>query len=192
MRLRLRNERHLEAVPTPPQLETPAEQPAHPASEPPPGIAARMMRGQLSGSDARTERLVRQVRAEIDELRTLLDSTVESRDGLFKLDYEALAGDPAAVAALPHETLTRSLITAARRVLALEAEIESQDADIANERAKADEMRRELAWNRGRYESMTEIISALHGNLEDLRRARDSVLGIEPAREQQSLPPGGA
>jgi len=181
-------------VPTaPPEGDTPAQQPDASAVAPPPGIvASRMMRGQLSGSDARTERLVRQVRAEIDELRTLLDSSVEARDGLFQLDYEALAGDPAAVAALPHETLTRSLITAARRVLALEAEIESQDADIANERAKADEMRRELAWMRGRYESMTEIISALHGNLEDLRRARDVMLGVEAGQHSRALPPGEA
>lgn len=191
MRLRLRNERHLEAVPTT-HVNTAPEPGASATNEPPPGIAGRMMRGQLTGSDARTERLVRQVRAEIDELRALLDSNVESRDGLFALDYEAIVSDPETVASLPPETLTRSLLTAARRVLALEAEIESQDADMANERAKADEVRREAAWMRGRYESMAEIIGALHGNLEDLRRARDVMLGVEQGVGQRALPGGEA
>lgn len=197
MRLRLRNERHLEAVPTSPPVELPAgsqSQQAHALAEAEPaaGIAGRMLRGQLSGSDARTERLVRQVRAEIDELRSLLDSSVEARDGLFALDYESIAGDPEAVASLPHETLVRSLLTAARRVLALEAEVEAQDADLANERAKADELKREMAWMRGRHESLSEVIGALHANLEDLRRARDVMLAIdgEGAGGRRTLPAG--
>lgn len=184
MRLRMRSDRHLEAVPTPPSNTVPEIAP-----EPVPGLASRALRSQLTGSDARTERLVRQVRAEIDDLRALLDTSVEARDGLYHLDYEAIVGDPAAVAALPHETLTRNLITAARRVVELEQAAEAREHDIDSQRATMDELRRDEAWMRGRYESLTDVIGALHGNLEDLRRSRDAMLGLPAASERPGIEP---
>ncbi len=188
MRLRMRSDRHLEAVPTPPSNTVPEIAP-EPVLEPPPGLASRALRSQLTGSDARTERLVRQVRAEIDDLRALLDTSVEARDGLYHLDYEAIVGDPAAVAALPHETLTRNLITAARRVVELEQAAEAREHDIDAQRATMEELRRDEAWMRGRYESLTDVIGALHGNLEDLRRSRDAMLGLPAASERPGIEP---
>ncbi|HET7738324.1 MAG TPA: hypothetical protein VFK32_07105 [Tepidiformaceae bacterium] len=186
MRLRMRSDRHLEAVPTPPSNTVPEIAP-DPALEPPPGLPSRTLRAQLTGSDARTERLVRQVRAEIDDLRALLDTSVEARDGLYHLDYEAIVGDPAAVAALSHETLTRNLLTAARRVVDLELALEARQSDFEAQRTILEEMRRDESWMRGRYESLTEVIAALHGNLEDLRRSRDAMLGIAPPAERPGI-----
>lgn len=177
MRLRLRNDRHLEAVPNPPPAEPPASVPT-PIHEAPPGIGSRALRSQLSSADARTERLVRQVRAEIEDLRALLDTTYEARDGLFNIDYDAIVADPGAVAALPPETLTHNLVGAARQVVELKQALVTAESASRAQRTKLDEMRREQAWLRGRYETLTEVIAALHGNVDDLRRSRDSILGL--------------
>jgi DNA-binding transcriptional MerR regulator len=144
----------------------------------------RSMKRQLSSSDVRTDRLVRQLRDEIDGVRTLLDAFADDQEELLTVDPEAVASDPKAASSLPGPILVRTIIAleeeraqAVERASALEQDVESLAAQII-------ELRLSEAGLRGRLQTYDDVIAALHGNLEDLRYARDHSASIqaEPAR----------
>lgn len=144
----------------------------------------RTMKRQLNSSDVRTDRLVRLLREEIDGVRTLLDAFAEDQEELLVVDPEAIAADPKAAASLPGAILVRTILgleeerlQAVARATALEQDVESLAAQII-------ELRLGEAGLRGRLQTYDDVIAALHGNLEDLRYARDHTASIqaEPAR----------
>jgi len=144
----------------------------------------RTMKRQLNSGDVRTDRLVRQLREEIDGVRTLLDAFAEDQEELLVVDPEAIAADPRAAASLPGTILVRTILAveeeraqAVERAAALEHDVESLAAQVI-------ELRLSEASLRGRLQTYDDVIAALHGNLEDLRYARDHTASIqaEPTR----------
>lgn len=132
----------------------------------------RPMKTQLSSSDARTDRLVRQLRAELDTLRSTLDELADGHDELLELDAAAVANDPAAAATLPPALLVRTVIRLEREREALEEEAREKTALL---RALGDQhqaLQLKETSVRARLETLEEVIAALHANLEDLRIAR--------------------
>lgn len=133
----------------------------------------RAMKRQLTSSDVRTDRLVRQLREEIDGVRSILDEFAEDQEQLLLADVEMIAEDPKAAASLPGPLLVRTILA-----LAEERDEAIARAALAAEDAKAVEgelqtLRLTEAGLRGRLETFEDVIAALHNNLEDLRFARD-------------------
>lgn len=132
----------------------------------------RPLKTQLSSSDARTDRLVRQLRSEIDAIRSTLDEIAEGHDEMLELDAAAVAGDPAAAASLPPPLLVRTIIRLEneRQALAEEAREKTNLLRALGDQHQ-DLQLRETA-TRARLETLEDVIAALHANLEDLRLAR--------------------
>jgi chromosome segregation ATPase len=152
----------------------------------------RTMKRQLNSADARTDRLVRQLRDEIDGVRDLLDAFSDDQEELLTVDPAAVAEDPKAAASLPPVILVRTIIAleseraaAVERGAALEQNVETLAAQII-------ELRLSEAALRGRLQTFDDVIAALHNNLEDLRYARDHAGAIqaEPARLRLKPVPG--
>lgn len=140
----------------------------------------RAMKRQLNSADVRTDRLVRQLRDEIDGVKTLLDQFADDQEELLVADPAAVADDPSAAASLPPTLLVRTIIAleeeradAASRALSLEQDVERLAAQII-------ELRLAEAGLRGRLQTYDDVIAALHGNLEDLRYARDQQASLQP------------
>lgn len=131
------------------------------------------MRGQATGSDARAERLIRQIRAEVETLRTTLDEMATAQEDMVSLDLEAVAADPDAAAAMPPAVLVRGLVTASQRIGAMNTELASINETVKKLESINHELQLEHSFNRGRLETLDEVIAALHGNLQDLRFDRD-------------------
>jgi DNA repair exonuclease SbcCD ATPase subunit len=135
-------------------------------------MLVRPMKTQLTSSDARTDRLVRQLRAEIDTIRSTLDELADGHEELLELDAAAVAADPAAAATLPPPLLVRTIIRLEREREALEEEAREKAALL---RALGDQhqaLQLKETSVRARLETLEDVISALHANLEDLRIAR--------------------
>jgi chromosome segregation ATPase len=150
----------------------PAEAPV--AAQPTVG-QVRAMKRQLTSSDVRTDRLVRQLREEIEGVRDILDEFAEDQEQLLLADAELIADDPKAAASLPGPLLVRT-------ILALAEERDEAIANVSVAAAKARDLEESVnalrlteASLRGRMETFEDVIAALHNNLEDLRFARDQV-----------------
>lgn len=144
------------------------------------------MKTQASGADARTERIARQLRAEIAELRAHVGATRDLPERFTTPDLDAIADDPETAAALPPALLVRALVEARDRNARLERRLAKQRGRIEKLEEKVRDLKQERAWLRGRMETFEDVIAALHDNIEDLRLFRDSVAGPGP---QQALPP---
>jgi hypothetical protein len=162
-----------------------------PLREPSNGIHHLPLKSQATGTDARAERFFRQVRAEVDGLRKQLGEARSPSLELADLDVEAVSADPAAAATLPPEALVRALVKEHRANADLRCKLTRSRAAT---RKKADALRRlqnERAFERGRLETLDNVIAALHGNLEDLRIARDAEIPrLEGRLEPRVLRPG--
>jgi hypothetical protein len=156
-------------------------------------MLVRPMKTQLTSSDARTDRLVRQLRAEIDTIRSTLDELADGHEELLELDAAAVAADPAAAATLPPPLLVRTIIRLEREREALEEEAREKAALL---RALGDQhqaLQLKETSVRARLETLEDVISALHANLEDLRIARTlaapaslHALRIEERRDEET------
>ncbi len=131
------------------------------------------LRGQASGSDARAERLIRQIRSEVEDLRQTLDEMATAQEDMVALDLDAVVADREAAAALPPAILVRGLISAAERLASLSREIAGVNESVKRLERLNHELELEHSFNRGRLETLDEVIAALHGNLQDLRYERD-------------------
>jgi hypothetical protein len=162
-----------------------------PFREPTNGIHHLPLKSQATGTDARAERFFRQVRAEVDGLRKQLGEARSPNLELSELDVEAVAADPGAAASLPPEALVRALVKEHSANAELRRKLSRSRAAT---RKKTDALRRlqnERAFERGRLETLDNVIAALHGNLEDLRIARDAdTPRIEGRPEPRVLYPG--
>ncbi len=132
------------------------------------------LRGQATGSDARAERLIRQIRSEVEDLRQTLDEMATAQEDMVTIDLDAVIADPEAAAALPPAVLVRGLISAVERIAALSNEITTVNAAVKRLETLNHDLELEHSFNRGRLETLDEVIAALHGNLQDLRYERDN------------------
>lgn len=154
--------------PLPAATEVPAAPPpAHPV---PPSVANRLALGsarpQLTGTDARTERLVRGVRGEVEELRAVLSSLRAPAPEMSRADIDAIAADPEGAALLPPALLVEAVVR-------LQAQNHRLEAKADGLRGRIRKLKEKRAWSEGRLETLEEVIAALHDNLRDLRAERD-------------------
>ncbi len=140
------------------------------------GPVPMRLREQASGSDARAERLIRQIRGEVENLRQSLDEMATAQEDMVAVDLDAVVADPAAAAALPPAVLVRGLVSAAGKIAALNSEIAAIRESVKRLQALNHDLEIEHSFNRGRLETLDEVVAALHGNLQDLRFERDQVL----------------
>jgi len=138
-----------------------------------PARLAGSMRTQIGSSDLRAERLVRQIRGQLDELRERIDGRV-APETLTRIDLAAVAADPEAATELPVGLLVRALIEAHGELSRLQDQAADQRTKIGALSARIREIDAERAYSRGRMQTLDEVIAALHANLEDLRLQRDN------------------
>ncbi len=160
----------------------PMEAPATPAPTPSPRpdgntpsepLLQPRPRGQATGADSRAERYVRQVRTEVQDLRTAIEELSAAQDGMLELDLAEVQANPAAAAALPGPVLVRALTAAADQIAELERQMSEQQDELDTVRDRLGAVQRDEAWLRGRMETLEQVIGALHANLEDLRVTRE-------------------
>jgi hypothetical protein len=142
-------------------------------------------RAQLTGHDMRAERLVRDVRTELTDLRQAFDALGQARADMAELDLEAVAANPSAAATLPPETLVQALA----KIKHLEREIGVHEREEHALRDRLASLQDDYAYTRGRLETLHEVIAALHGNLEDFRYDRERRRVMEPP-DQRALRSG--
>jgi septal ring factor EnvC (AmiA/AmiB activator) len=167
----------LTAEPTPePEPEPPAAPEPTMAAEPPAPLLHAVdnrMRNQLTSADSRADRLVRQVRNEVEQLKQTLESLSFDHDDMVELDIAALLADPEHAATLPPALLVRALIETAEENDRLRDEVGDQRTKATKLRRQLRGLRREDAARQARLDTLEEVIAALHANLEDLRYDRD-------------------
>ncbi|MCC7364626.1 MAG: hypothetical protein IT303_09655 [Dehalococcoidia bacterium] len=182
---------------TAPAVDEPAAAPAatvEPAAAAPipapfaarPGAHAAL-KTQMSGSDVRTERVARQIRGEIDELRQSVAAFRETPDEMTALDLDAVAESPDAAAALPPALLVRALVEARDRNARLEKQLAKRRDRIERLEERVRELKQERAFLRGRMETFDDVIAALHANIQDLRLHRDALPAGDPRPGPRAL-----
>lgn len=159
--------------PPPPPAPDPPDTRMTAPSPPPTMPSPNGFRAQLTGNDMRTERLVREVRSELADLRHAFDSLGEAREDIVEIDLHAVAAHPEAAATLPPATLVQALVSAAAKIKELERQIGVHAREEHALRDRLASLQDDYAYTRGRLETLHEVIAALHGNLEDFRYDRD-------------------
>lgn len=131
------------------------------------------LRSQMTSSDARAERLVRQVRNEVVALQ-------ESLTALAKDQHEMIEVDPAAVVLNPEAALTLSPAILVRAVVAAESENRQLRKRTAKARVREQKLRERMqelqlseAARVSRMQTLEDVVSVLHGNLTDVRQERE-------------------
>ncbi len=148
---------------------------------PAPTPVANGLRAQATVGDARAERLIREVRMELADLKHSFAGRYEDRDDLVTVDLDAVRANPEAAAALPSATLVRALLQAERRIAELERAVATHEREDAALREQLARLQDDHAYARGRLETLHEVIGALHGNLDDLRGDRRRLLDAPTA-----------
>lgn len=151
--------------------------PSAPGGAPSVLALGRAMKTQCTSNDARTERLVREVRSEIDSLRRSLYEFSFARETLVDVNLEAVAADPESAAGLPPPLLVRALVTAHASQEKLRTEVDRTGDRLHTIEGELHDLLLERARLEVRVETFEDVIGALHANLEDLRIERDHRLG---------------
>lgn len=140
------------------------------------------LKGQASGSDARAERLIRQVRKDVERLQSTLEQLSAEQSDLLEVDPETVAANPEAAATLPPATLVRAVVAASEEIHRLRRQL--RKARKQRERALQHARTLELAAasRDARLATLEEVIAALHANLQDLREERQYLREVAPAR----------
>lgn len=178
-----------EPIPFPPQPPHPGNRdglPSDATSRP-----AISLRGQASATDARAERLVRQVRQDVERLQAALDQLGAERDAMLEVDAAAVAADPEAAATLPPAVLVRALIAADADTRRLRSRLGKARTREQKLRAHLHRLEIEGAAATTRLETLEEVLAALHANLADLRLDREFLHRAEggPVAQRAGLPP---
>lgn len=131
------------------------------------------MRGQMSSGDARAERLVRQVRTELSALQETLGALSQQHDEMLEVDPASVAQNPEAALTLPPAVLVRAVISAEAENARLRKRARKVESRQRQLRERLRELQLSEAARAGRLQTLEDVISALHGNLTDLRQDRE-------------------
>ncbi len=144
------------------------------------------LKGQMTGSDARAERLVRQVRQDVERLQSTLNQLASEQSDLYEVDAAAVAANQEALT-LPPAVLVRALVASDQENRSLRKRVGKSRIREQKLREKLHRMELDEASRKSRLDTLEEVLAALHGNLQDLRAEREYL------REQRApqLPPGG-
>lgn len=176
-------------------------QPARPATSAsndhgaPPSVASRLLNGaarpQITGSDLRTERLVRGVRGEVESLRALLAGMRPPDVAMTAADVEAIVADPEGAALVPPAMLVGAIVHLHEANQALSVRATRLERKLESARARNRDLKQERWWFRGRLQTLEDVIAALHANIEDLRLQRDRATPeLDTAAKPAVLPAG--
>lgn len=158
----------------------------------PRGRSELRLRGQMTSSDARAERLIRQVRTEVAALAETLGALAEEHDDMLEVDPAAVAANPEAALTLAPAILVRAVVSAEQENRRLRKQARKNRARLERTRSRLHELQLSEAARISRLETLEEVISALHGNLTDLRQQRDALSQWAPQLIEKpgELPPG--
>lgn len=150
------------------------------------------LRGQMTSSDARAERLVRQVRTEVSALQETLAALAQEHDEMLEVDPASVAKNPEAALTLAPAVLVRAVISAEaenRRLRKRARKVQERQRQL---QARLRELQLSEASRASRLQTLEDVISALHGNLGDLREERQFLRQWAPPRIQRpgELPSG--
>jgi DNA repair exonuclease SbcCD ATPase subunit len=150
------------------------------------------LRGQATASDARAERLVRQVRKDVERLQATLEKLQLEQSDLLEVDPATVAANPEAAATLPPALLVRALVAANEENRALRKQLRKAREQRTRALGHARTLELAAAARDGRLATLEEVLAALHANLQDLRQQREFLREWAPARLGQpgALPPG--
>lgn len=146
----------------------------------------------MTSSDARAERLIRQVRTEVAALAETLGALAEEHDDMLEVDPAAVAANPEAALTLAPAILVRAVVSAEQENRRLRKQARKNRARLERTRSRLHELQLSEAARISRLETLEEVISALHGNLTDLRQQRDALSQWAPQLIEKpgELPPG--
>ena len=152
--------------------------------------ARRARRGaRPAPTTARAERALSQVRHQIDELSTALGQLGPDQVELVRVSPQAIADNPAVAATLDPAILVASLVAAAETEASLEQQLADLQAEIEAGHLRLVQTEQAHAEERGRLQTLDQVIEALHANLEDLREAsRWEVVSAGKQRRQLARP----
>ena len=152
------------------------------------------MRGQMTSSDARAERLVRQVRSEVSALQKSLAALAEEHDEMYEVDPATIAKNPETALTLPPAILVRAVVAAEGENTRLRKRVRKDQERQRKLRERLQELQLSEAARTSRLQTLEEVIGALHGNLSDLRQEREFLRQWAPPRLARSgeLPSGEA
>ena len=148
------------------------------------------LRGQSSASDARADRLARQVRSEIEELRDAIGGLAADQGELLHVDPADIAANPDAALTLPPAVLVRTIVAAHERAGRAARREKHHQKRLTKLQAQLRKSAIEDAEIRGRLGTLEEVIAALHANLEDLRLERGGFRMVDGQPQPKAvLPP---
>lgn len=150
------------------------------------------LRGQMTSSDARAERLVRQVRTEVAALQETLTALAQEHDEMLEVDPAAVVANPEAALTLAPAILVRAVISAEAENRKLRKRAQKVQARQRHLRERLHELQLSEASRASRLQTLEDVIGALHGNLTDLRQEREFLRQWAPPRLERpgELPPG--
>lgn len=177
------------AAPVAPQLATPSLD----VAPQPNGQSREMrMRAQATATDARAERLVRQVRTDVAALQDTLASLGREQDTLLEVDAGAVARNPQAAATLAPSVLVKAVVASEAENRQLRKRIRKSQARQLKLQARLNELMLADAARVSRLQTLEDVIRALHENLGDLRLERETLRQRPPMKLERpgELPSG--
>ena len=150
------------------------------------------LRGQMSSSDARAERLIRQVRTEVAALQETLTALAQEHDEMLEVDPASVAQNPEAALTLPPAILVRAVVSAEAENRRLRKRARKIQARQQQMKERLLELQLSEAARASRLQTLEDVIGALHGNLQDLRQEREFLRQWAPPRLERpgELPSG--
>lgn len=150
------------------------------------------LRGQMTSSDARAERLVRQVRTEVSALQETLAALAQEHDEMLEVDPKSVAKNPEAALTLAPAVLVRAVMSSEaenRRLRKQQRKVQERHRQM---QARLQELQISEAARASRLQTLEEVIAALHGNLGDLRHEREFLRPLAPPKLERpgELPSG--
>lgn len=154
-------------------------------------IPFRDLKGQASAYDARAERLVLGIRAEVEELRDAVAVRQQVEESVMRVDAAALMAQPGLVGAVPPMLLARLIDDMRAQVGQLEDALSQRTRDFERLQADYADLQRDHAGALSRLDTLQDVIAALHANLQDLRAARDyeRESALRDSAPMRALPP---
>jgi hypothetical protein len=135
--------------------------------------------------------MFRSVRGELDDMRKTYGALRATPADLTEPDLDGVAQNPDGATALPPAVLVKALLAQKAENDHLRARLSKSQKRARRLEARLRELRNERAYERGRTETLDQVIGALHANLQDLRFARDGAVALSQPAETAALPRPG-